>query len=77
MQWFADNYIPKEIKLKVLDVGSFDVNGNYREIFESIGLDYTGLDMEKGPNVDIVPKNAYIWDEIKKTYQGVYRPFCG
>ena len=72
MQWFADNYVPKENKLKVLDVGSYDVNGNYREIFESKGMDYTGLDMEKGPNVDIVPKDVYIWDEIENdTYDVV------
>lgn len=72
MQWFADKYIPRKNKLKVLDVGSYDVNGNYRVIFESIGSQYTGLDMENGPNVDIVPKDAYIWDEIENdTYDVV------
>ena len=33
-------------------------NGNYREIFEAKGIQYIGLDMESGPNVDIVPKNT-------------------
>lgn len=65
MQWFADKYIPKRDNLKVLDVGSYDVNGNYREIFETKGIEYIGLDMEQGPNVDIVPKNTYKWEELK------------
>jgi len=39
---------------KVLDVGSYDVNGTYKSIFEKRGLLYTGTDREKGPNVDIV-----------------------
>ena len=35
---------------KTLDVGSFDVNGSLKDLFE----DYTGLDMRDGPNVDVV-----------------------
>jgi len=37
---------------KILDVGSYDVNGTMKPIFEK-GI-YIGLDMEKGPNVDVV-----------------------
>jgi SAM-dependent methyltransferase len=42
----------KSLKLtgKTLDVGSYSVNGNVRNLFS----DYTGLDMREGPNVDIV-----------------------
>ncbi len=40
----------KEIKGKTLDIGSLDVNGSLRSIFE----DYTGIDMREGDNVDIV-----------------------
>lgn len=36
----------------VLDVGSLDINGNNRDLFE--GCDYLGLDLELGPNVDVV-----------------------
>lgn len=49
----------------VLDVGSYNVNGCYREIFESRGFTYKGLDMEAGPNVDIVATRPYQWDEIR------------
>ena len=37
---------------KVLDVGSYDVNGTLKPLFR----DYTGIDIEKGPNVDVVAK---------------------
>lgn len=46
-------------KAKVLDVGSLDVNGNYRELITSRGWEYTGLDIEPGKNVDIVAKGPY------------------
>ena len=37
---------------KILDVGSYDVNGTMKPIFQK--GKYVGLDMEEGPNVDIV-----------------------
>lgn len=37
---------------KVLDVGSLDTNGTNRYLFTD--CDYTGIDVVKGPNVDIV-----------------------
>lgn len=50
------------LKGKILDVGSFDVNGCMRPIFidEMEGNEYTGLDMQKGPNVDIVANSHKI-----------------
>ena len=64
MRWFANNYLDSTKQLEILDVGSYDVNGSYREIFAEVGFKYVGLDMEAGPNVDIVPKSTYIWSEI-------------
>jgi cephalosporin hydroxylase len=49
---FALKYIPNLEGKKILDVGSYDVNGTLKPIFEK-GI-YTGLDMEAGPNVDVV-----------------------
>jgi predicted SAM-dependent methyltransferase len=40
------------INKKVLDVGSLDINGNNRYLFEN--CEYTGLDIIKGENVDII-----------------------
>lgn len=65
MKWFAVNYLDHKKRLDILDVGSYNVNGCYREIFEELEFKYTGLDMEPGPNVDITPKKTYIWSEIK------------
>ncbi|MFC1883806.1 class I SAM-dependent methyltransferase [Thermodesulfobacteriota bacterium] len=66
MKWFVDHYaseIPKK-EVKVLDVGSYDINGSYKPIFNKKRYKYTGLDMEDGPNVDIVLQNPYDWDTI-------------
>jgi SAM-dependent methyltransferase len=67
MQWFAEKYASKIIsdQINVLDVGSYDVNGSYKPIFEDSKYHYTGLDMEKGPNVDIVLESPYDWSQIE------------
>lgn len=38
--------------IKVLDIGSLDVNGSNRHLFEN--CDYTGLDVADGKNVDVI-----------------------
>lgn len=40
--------------LAIADVGSFDVNGTYRDLFTREGWTYTGFDRRAGPNVDAV-----------------------
>ena len=67
MEWFVQNYIPKHEKIRILDVGSYNVNGCYRQLFTSSDYEceYVGLDMSPGPNVDIVPKDIYCWNEIE------------
>lgn len=67
MKWFEENYSSKinTDKIKVLDVGSYDVNGSYRDVFADKKYEYTGLDMEKGPNVDVVLKSPYDWSNIE------------
>ena len=40
--------------INILDVGSYDVNGTYRDYFTHPRFDYTGVDLEDGPNVDVV-----------------------
>lgn len=44
---------------KVLDVGSYDVNGNYRALVVDRGWNYTGTDITPGRNVDVVSPNPY------------------
>lgn len=44
----------------VLDVGSYDVNGTFRDSVIQAGATYTGIDIEGGPNVDmVVERYAY------------------
>ena len=50
--------------LKVLDIGSQDVNGTFKPLFNKTGWHYVGLDIEAGPNVDLIPEEPYYWDEI-------------
>ena len=66
MTWFVDQYLSKLDRrpLKLLDVGSYDVNGNYRKLFADPRFEYAGLDMHAGPNVDIVLTNPYDWSSI-------------
>jgi SAM-dependent methyltransferase len=45
---FPNNFL----NVKVLDIGSFDCNGNDKHFFQD--CDYTGIDLMPGENVDIV-----------------------
>lgn len=65
MQWFINNYVPTDKHIRVLDVGSYDVNGNYRVLFQGMDVDYIGLDMSDGLNVDFVPVDPYRWDGLE------------
>lgn len=65
MEWFVHNYMPDDRRIRVLDVGSFDVNGSYRGLFAGMDVTYIGLDMSAGPNVDYVPKDPYAWDGLE------------
>lgn len=51
---FFKKYISSMIlsSLKVVDFGSYNVNGCLKPIFKD--CDYAGIDMSSGPNVDIV-----------------------
>jgi SAM-dependent methyltransferase len=54
---------------KILDIGSRGARGpkeyTYKVSAQNWDLDYTGLDFEQGRNVDVVPQNPYIWDELE------------
>lgn len=65
MEWFIQNYIPKDTKLKILDVGSYNVNGCYKPLLSNYNCEYVGLDLVKGPNVDVVVADPYNWKELE------------
>jgi SAM-dependent methyltransferase len=67
MRYFKEAYLKGSEKypLIVFDLGSSDVNGSYRELFDHPPWNYKGLDVATGKNVDIVLKDNYRWKEIK------------
>lgn len=67
MEAFLDTYAADSRGKSVLDVGaraSKPRKYNYRHSTDERGLVYSGLDLSPGHNVEIVPANPYIWDEI-------------
>ena len=62
-------YLCGQTGLKVLDVGSMDVNGTYKDLF--VGSEYIGLDIAPGKNVDVVAKDPYRWDFPSNTFDFV------
>lgn len=66
MEYFVKTYLSNvKYKMKVIDIGSQDINGSHRELFNPEQFDYVGLDLVAGKNVDIVPKKVYSWKEIE------------
>lgn len=51
--------------LRILDVGSMNVNGSYRELMTDPKWRYTGLDAAPGPGVDVVLPTPYDWGVIR------------
>ncbi|MCR6664783.1 MAG: class I SAM-dependent methyltransferase [Methyloversatilis sp.] len=47
-----EHFVPTKDGVRVLEVGSHDVNGSIRKIFE--GSEYLGVDLFEGPGVDVV-----------------------
>jgi SAM-dependent methyltransferase len=59
----------------VLDVGSQDVNGTYKNLF-SPKVIYTGVDIAAGKNVDIVSPDLYHWPIESDKYDVVISGQC-
>jgi SAM-dependent methyltransferase len=67
MAAFKKKYLSDKINepLKIYDIGSCDVNGTYRPIFGEPRWEYSGVDVEKGKNVDVTISDPYTWREIR------------
>jgi SAM-dependent methyltransferase len=64
-------YLDPAVPLRVLDVGSYDVNGSYHALFEQPAWRYEGADMKAGPNVDHVLEDPYHWTLPDESYDVV------
>lgn len=68
MERFKNNYLNKDVNLKILDIGSYDSSGtnyNYGRFLKEKNWQYHGMDIQKGPNVDIVVSDIYNWVELE------------
>lgn len=67
MAEFVDSHLAgrEHDELRVLDIGSYDVNGTYRTLFEKPRWHYLGMDLEAGPNVDVIADSALRCKELR------------
>ncbi len=61
MQRLVETKLDRTRPLHAVDIGSFDVNGSYRTLFDNPGWRYTGIDLEAGPGVDVVLSSPYVF----------------
>jgi ubiquinone/menaquinone biosynthesis C-methylase UbiE len=76
MLQFANRFLSKDRENKILDVGSKDVNGAFKPIFDKPNWSYTGIDIEPGMNVDIVTEQAYHYPMDDDSYDVIVSGSC-
>lgn len=66
MAHFVEEYLKdeQEDELQILDIGSMDVNGSYKPLFDKSKWHYQGLDLAQGKNVNIIASSPYRWREV-------------
>lgn len=65
---FADMHLGTATgTVRVLDIGSqaHDGQRSYAGIFRRPDVEYVGLDLSHGSNVDVVPRNKFVWTELE------------
>ena len=68
MELFKNKYLDNKKQLKILDIGSYDSSDtsyNYGRFLKEDNWEYVGMDIQKGPNVDLVVSDIYNWIEIE------------
>lgn len=77
MRKVLTDYLEEETELSILDVGSMTVKnkGSYKQLMKP-GWKYTGLDVEEGPNVDIVAPIPYVFPITTEIFDCVISGQC-
>ena len=75
MKKFLEQNLNKDDTYKILDIGSISVNGSYKNLMNP-NWQYTGCDLEKGENVDIILDSQYNWQIENETYDIVISGQC-
>jgi len=55
----VQKYLANKPTIKIIDIGSYDVNGSYKPFFSRPNWQYVGVDLVAGPNVDIALTSPY------------------
>ena len=71
-EFYINNRFNKDVN--VLEIGSLDVNGNIRDLFNFCN-NYIGIDLEKGPNVDLVMDGVDIF-KLNKNFDIIISCEC-
>jgi len=59
MRRFANTYLQFNEEITIIDIGSLDINGSYKELFDKEYWKYIGVDIIEGANVDVVLEEQY------------------
>ena len=59
MRALVGRYLDPAKPLSIGDIGSYDYSGSYRTLFKASEWMYRGVDLNPGPNVDVVLESAY------------------
>jgi len=72
IEYYNDNNFDKNVN--ILEIGSLDVNGNIRKLFNFCN-EYIGVDLEEGPNVDQVLNGSDI-NKLNKNFDIIISCEC-
>jgi SAM-dependent methyltransferase len=67
-----DPRFQSDVSLRIADIGSADFNGSYRQIFDLLDCEYTGIDIEDGKGVSIVLESPYVFPLPDNEYDLVF-----
>lgn len=75
MRILVNKYLDKNANLAILDIGSYNINGIYKPLFNNPKWTYMGADLCCGPNVDVLIDEDGVWSNIKDSVCDVV--ICG
>ena len=67
-----DPRFASKASLKIADIGSADINGSYKQIFDLLDCEYTGIDLDAGPGVSVVLESPYVFPLPDDRYDIVF-----
>ena len=72
---FFNNYLDGGRELKILDVGSMNLNGTLRDVASQCWI-YTGIDIEGGEGVDVILEDPHSFPFDDDTFDAIVSTSC-